>query len=279
MRTLLQEKVEAKLGVEQADASCFFSDIVGFTTISEQTDPNCLIRTLAEYFNAVAGLVESRKGLIGDYIGDAVFAFWGVPEHVTEHAYLACESALAQQKCLESLRVSWKERGMPEFRIRIGIHSGFVLAGNVGSDTRMKYTLIGDTVNLASRLEGIGKQYGVEIVISKSTYSQPGVSEAFCTRVLDVVKVVGKETPTTILALISKRSEATKDELLLERLSGEMMELYLGREFGKCLTALHEMNVVIGDHISVTNMICRVQKLSKMKLDNGWNGAEELSSK
>ncbi len=111
--------------------------------------------------------VLARNGIVGDFIGDAVFAFWNAPAaREARHAFLACDAAMEQQEQLVRLRAEWIKRGLPAFKIRIGINTGPCLAGNVGSEMRLKYTLIGDTVNLAARLEGIGKYYHVNLVVS-----------------------------------------------------------------------------------------------------------------
>jgi adenylate cyclase len=280
VKKLLADHVEAKLRVEETVATAFFSDIEGFTTISEREAPETLIATLAEYFNAMTAIVLARNGIVGDFIGDAVFAFWNSPaERQAQHALLACESAMDQQEQLVQLREAWKDRGMPQFKIRIGINTGPCLAGNVGSEQRMKYTLIGDTVNLAARLEGIGKHYRVNLTVSMATYTSPGVRETFVGRVLDVVKVVGKREPTKILTLIARRASATAGELEGERLSWLMIEAYVAGRLEEARSWLDEMHRLLPDDYSVHLMTEKVTRLQATGLPAGWNGATAMTEK
>ncbi len=284
VQKVLHDKSNVGLGVEGTDATCFFSDIAGFTTISEATDPHVLITALAEYFDAMTDLIVERKGIVGDFIGDAVFAFWNSPlERVARHAYLACDNAIAQQEMLEQLRKSWADRNMPQFRIRIGIHSGAVLAGNVGSSKRLKYTMMGDTVNLAARLEGIGKMYKVEIVVSASTFGSQGVQEAFVGRALDVVTVVGKKEPTKIVNLLCRRASATSDQLEVERLSWLMIDSYCKGNLDDAEAYLNQMLAIIPSDYACKLMVSRVHKL-RSEWQGGippteWNGATAMTEK
>jgi adenylate cyclase len=279
VQTLLQQNQEAILGVEETEATALFSDIIGFTSISEAVAPRVLIETLAEYFNAMTSIIVTRHGVIGDFIGDAVVAFFNAPERVPRHAYLACDAALVQQETLAILRLAWKARGLPQFRIRIGINSGTCLAGNVGSTNRLKYTLIGDSINLAARLEGLGKYYGTDLTISKATYDQPGVREAFCGRVLDVVTVVGKNEATTILTLMARREAASACHLHLELLSHQMIDHYLGQRFHKCLEMLIAMNALLPQDVAIALLIGRVTKLIDFGVPADWTPACSMTNK
>jgi adenylate cyclase len=220
-----------------------------------------------------------RQGIVGDFIGDAVFAFWNTPEKSARHAFLACDAAMAQQEVLQQLRKDWVERHLPEFHIRIGINTGLVLAGNVGSDQRMKYTLIGDSVNLAARLESLGKQYGVELLVSEQTYLQLGVREGFVSVVLDIVQVVGKATGTKIMTLIARRNEASKEQLEMEHLSWEMMDQYVERNFGAALELLDRLLVLMPDHVALVALKVRVEAYVVEGVPEDWNGVVRMQSK
>jgi adenylate cyclase len=224
-------------------------------------------------------IIHSRKGVIGDFIGDAVFAFWNTPEKTTQHAYLACEAAVEQQRVLTDLRIGWKKRGLPEFFVRMGLHTGKVLAGNVGSDSRMKYTLIGDNVNLASRLEGLGKMYGVYLIISAETYAEFGVADNFVCRVLDVVKVVGKDSTTTILTLQGRRGQCLPVDMELEKLSWEMIEAYLGKDFVLCHSLLKKMNMLKPGQLSIELLLERVSGYRRYGVAEDWDGSTTMTQK
>ena len=276
----LKSKTEAGLGVCEFEATMFFSDIVGFTQISERVEPKKLIMCMEEYFEAVSEIVEGLQGTIGDYIGDAVFAFFNVPHHVGEYHALYCiESALKQQEALKALRKRWKKRNLPEFFVRMGINTGMCLAGNVGSKSRLKYTLIGDAVNLASRLEALGKFYDTVVTISNASFQQPGVADAFCVRVLDVVAVVGKSQSTIVMEVMARRSEASSIQLNLEMLSFQMIENYLGRQFEPCFNILTEMDHLFPGNTAILKLMDRVAGLRHSTLPPDWDGTIRLSHK
>ncbi len=186
---------------------------------------------------------------------------------------------MEQQEQLVQLREEWKRRGMPQFKIRIGINTGPCLAGNVGSEQRMKYTLIGDTVNLAARLEGIGKYYHVNLTVSGATYAAAGVREAFVGRVLDVVTVVGKREPTKILTLVARRAQATAEQLEQERLSWLMIEAYVAGRLEEARECLEQLRLVLPGDYSVQLMVDKVAKLQATGLPEGWNGATAMTEK
>src|SRR5438105_3707782 len=151
----------------------FFSDLVGFTAISERLTPSGLVNVMNRYLSLMSQPIRAQKGLIDKYIGDAIMAFWGPPfTDREEHARLACFAALEQLQALEELRRMLPElmglrKGLPEIDFRIGISTGDVVVGNIGSELTRAFTVLGDTVNLGSRLEGANKQYGTKILISE----------------------------------------------------------------------------------------------------------------
>ncbi len=260
VKTLLSERMEASLGVQETEATCLFSDIKGFTSIAECTAPWALIEALGDYFTAMSRIVVDRRGVVGDFIGDAVFAFWNTPKLTSEHALLACDAAVEQLKVMKSLRQSWRRGGLPLFEIRIGVHTGRVLAGNIGSPERLKYTLIGDTVNLASRLEELGKSYHMDLVVSEATYDQPGVRDMFVSRALDVVTVIGRTQPTTVLTLTARRVEASLEDLQLEQLTWKMIALFVAKDFTMAEEALVSVVRVLGfEDAACQSMMARIR--------------------
>ncbi len=195
------------LGGSKKEITVFFSDVRGFTTISEALGPEELVKLLNEYLSEMTELIIHYRGTIDKYMGDAIMAFWGAPVPNDDHAYYACVAALAQSRRLKELQQGWKERGDFTIDIGIGINTGGAVVGNMGSSRRMDYTAMGDTVNLGSRLEGITKTYGVKICISEFTY------ERVYARELDVVRVKGKLEPVRIYELMGLRDEGDLDRL------------------------------------------------------------------
>jgi adenylate cyclase len=197
---LLKHPDNLALGGSKKEITIFFSDIRGFTTISEALGPEELVKLLNEYLSAMTDLVIEYKGTIDKYMGDAIMAFWGAPVPLEDHAYYACVAALAQLDYLKVLQARWVERKVPVIDIGIGLNSGPAVVGNMGSSHRMEYTCMGDTINLGSRLEGSNKTYGTNVIISEHTYEK--VKDRVVARELDLVRVKGKTQPVRIYELM-----------------------------------------------------------------------------
>ena len=188
-----------ELGGVDRELSIFFSDIRGFTTLSEGLTTQDLITHLNKYFTAMTDIVLSHNGTLDKYIGDAVMCFWGAPKPEPNHAELACRAAIAQMNKLRELNSGWDKK--MQIKIGIGINTGLISVGNVGSEGRLSYTVIGDNVNLASRLEGLTKKYHAWIIVSESTLNAINKND-FNYRFLDFVKVKGKHKPVSIYELL-----------------------------------------------------------------------------
>jgi adenylate cyclase len=189
-----------ELGGEEVEASILFADLAGFTRLSEDMAPKPLIHLLNEYFTAFTEIILAHQGTLDKYIGDALMAYWGAPIPQEDHALRGCRAALEMVQAMEALQEAWVARGLPVVSARMGLHSGRVIAGNVGSRERFNYTVMGDAVNLAFRLEGANRHYGTRILISEAT--QRRVSDAFLLRELDQVQVKGRMQPVTIFELL-----------------------------------------------------------------------------
>lgn len=193
------------------EASIFFSDIAGFTPIAESMSAGDLSDLLNEYLSAMNGVILNRRGFVDKYEGDAIMAVWGAPFAMEDHAAEACLAALEQAEEMGRLRPILKERFGHEVYVRMGIHSGAVKAGNYGSAERMQYTVIGDAVNLASRLEPANKIYGTEIMVSEETYRQ--ASGVVAARLVDRILLKGKSRSTAVYELWCAKGELTgRDE-------------------------------------------------------------------
>ena len=206
MHEVLKDPDGLKLGGEKREMSVLFSDIRGFTSVSEKMEPQELVHFLNEYLTEMTDLVFEHKGVLDKYMGDAIMAFWGAPTHQPDHAEQACRTGFHMMRRLRELQPQWSERGLPPLNIGVGINTGPMTCGNVGSKMRFDYTVMGDSVNLGSRLEGVNKEYGTNIIISDGTYQQ--VKEKFSARFLDLIAVKGKQEPTAIYELIAPLDDA-----------------------------------------------------------------------
>jgi adenylate cyclase len=187
----------------KSEITVLFSDIRGFTTLSEQLDAQDLAEFLNEYLTDMTRIVFERHGTLDKYIGDAVMAFWGAPVSDPKHAEEACRAALEMLARLDELRRVWRAEGRPDIDIGIGVNSGVAAVGNMGSELRYGYTAMGDTVNLSSRLEGLNKEYGTRLLITESTRAALGPE--FVVRELDLIRVKGKRQPAVLYELLALR--------------------------------------------------------------------------
>jgi len=190
----------AEVGGENKKITMLFSDIENFTHISEKMPPSDLMHYLSEYFEVATKIILNNGGTLDKYMGDGILAFWGAPIDDSEHALHCCKTALELQAAFKILNSNWRLEGKPELMTRIGINTGEVIVGNVGSEDRLNYTVIGDPVNLASRLESLNKTYGTYTMVSEFTYNN--VKDSFKFRLLDKVKVKGKTEGIHIYELL-----------------------------------------------------------------------------
>jgi adenylate cyclase len=197
---LLRHPEKIKLGGEKKILTVLFSDVRGFTSLSEKLTPEQLVEHLNEYLQAMTEIVFKYEGTLDKYVGDELMAFWGAPVPQEEHALLACRAALEMMAVLRRMNQDWESIGKSPLDIGIGLNSGDMVVGNMGSNSRMDYTLMGDNVNLGARLEGTNKVYGTNIIISEFTYEM--VKEKVIVRELDLIRVKGKQLPVTIYELV-----------------------------------------------------------------------------
>ena len=205
---MLKDPSKLKLGGDKKDLTVLFSDIRGFTTISEKMTPEELVHLLNEYLTTMTNVVFHYDGLLDKYMGDAIMAVFGAPLDQPDHALRACRTAIGMLDKLKILQKKWLEEGKPVLNIGIGINSGDMVVGNMGSDMRFDYTVMGDSVNLGSRLEEINKDYGSNIVISEYTYE--AVKDVLFCRELDAVRVKGKKQLVRIYELLGEIKDAEK---------------------------------------------------------------------
>jgi adenylate cyclase len=200
VRGLLDKSISTELGGVRQEITIVFTDVRGFTTIAESADPDTLMRQASRYFTALTEAFLAEGGTVDKYIGDAVMVFWNAPNPQPDHVERACRAVLAGKKANEQLNIQFESEGLPPFVTRFGIHVAEAVVGNLGSAERMEYTALGTAVNLASRLEGLNKQYGTTILVSEQVYAQ--VQQRFAFRLIDAVVAKGMTTETRVYELM-----------------------------------------------------------------------------
>jgi adenylate cyclase len=225
-----------RLGGEEREITAFFSDIQGFSTFSEVLSPSDLVELINQYFKAMTDILTRHEGCLDKYIGDAIVAMFGAPIPLPDHPRHALLAAIAMQERLARLREKWENEAprWPEIvhrmRMRIGVHTGRIVTGNMGSDLRMNYTMMGDDVNLAARLEGASKQYGVWIMTTSATLGAAGAG--ILSRELDLLRVVGREEAVAVHEILGLDENAPGDRRECVRIFGQARESYKAGDFG-----------------------------------------------
>jgi len=276
---LIADPDKLALGGRRVELSVLFSDIEGFTTLSENMSPEALVALLNEYLSAMTEIIFRTNGTLDKYEGDAIMAFWGAPVYQEDHAMRACLSALAMQEGVERINTVWPGQGKPRIAVRVGINTGDMVVGNMGGIGRFDYTVMGDNVNLASRLEGANKFYGTRIMVSQRTYDQ--VRHDILGRELGRIAVKGRSQAVTTFELLGRRHAGPHMEELEQfaKLHGEALKHFYGRSWGlaeEFLQAALELRP--GDRPSTFYL----QQITKFRQDpppESWNGLIELTSK
>ena len=273
VRRLYREKREPVLGGEDHEVTLMFTDIVGFTSLAEQLPPNQLAAALGRYLAVMARIIQQEtSGTIDKFIGDAIMAVWNVPEPVPDHARMACLAALRCRDAVRELAQSPEWEGLPPFETRFGLHRDTALVGHFGAPDRMDYTALGDAVNLASRLEGLNKQYGTSIIVSENIVTQ--TREHFAFRRLDRVAVVGKMQAVEIFELLGENSEANPQREIAANYE-RAFAAYLARDFATASAILEKQTADAPSAMLLTR--CRAFESEPPPLD--WNGVAVAQAK
>lgn len=273
---MLKDPDKLKLGGDKKDLTVLFSDIRGFTSISEKLSPEELVHLLNEYLTAMTEKVFQQEGLLDKYMGDAIMAVYGAPLDQPDHALRACLTALDMMKEMKVLRARWTAEGKPDMDIGIGINSGDMVVGNMGSDMRFDYTVMGDSVNLGARLESINKEYGTNIVISEFTYGL--IKDTLLCRELDAVQVKGKSLPVSIYELLGRVGDDDGDYGFLPVFE-EGLALYRGCMWDEAIAAFRRvLEIKPGDHPSQM-YIERCETLREHPPEEDWDCVFRMTTK
>jgi adenylate cyclase len=258
------------------ELTVMFCDMRGFTRVSETMEPTRLQELLNGIFSRLTDLIRLNRGTIDKYMGDCVMAFWGAPVDIPDHAAMAVKAAMEMAAAMRSVNEEHRARGIPEIGIGIGLNTGTMCVGNMGSNIRLAYTVIGDSVNLGSRLEGLSKVYGVDIVASEATRR---LAPDFAWQELDRVRVQGKEQAVAIfwpVAPADRLDEACRKEL---KAWAAFLKAYRAQDWDQCdmlMLNLHRMNAKKYLYELYSE---RVASMRLLPLDPAWDGATNFETK
>jgi len=259
------------------EITIFFSDIVGFTSISELLDPQTLIELINEYFGTMTNIIMKYEGTLDKYVGDAIVAYFGAPIDQADHAKRACHIALEMRAILPQLHEKWKKEKKPLLDFRIGINTGIATVGNVGSEKRFEYTIMGDEVNLGSRLEGANKKYNTKIMVSEDTYLR--VKNYFEFRHLDYLRVKGKKEAIRVYELLAHKDKLSEIGKKLTELYDKGIGLYLDKRFEEAYRMFQEALKVYPDDGPSKLYSERSEILRDYPPSDDWDGVFEMKTK
>jgi adenylate cyclase len=265
---------EAMLVGENRVLSILFSDIRGFTSISEQMQPEDLVSSLNRYFSVMVDIIMARNGIVDKYIGDAIMAFFGAPVRHEDDAYQSVLAGIEMTEALTEFNRQQRENEKPEFQIGVGINYGVVTVGNIGTDKKMDYTIIGDMVNLASRMEGLTKKYHQGLLISESLYKK--VKDRLPSRLIDSVAVKGKKQGVKIYTV--KKTVSEKERKAWD-FHDQGMERYYRRDFQEAIGLYDKVLEVFPEDYVSAMMVERCRKYIATPPPAGWDGTEIMTEK
>jgi adenylate cyclase len=260
---------------ERKVLTIFFMDFAGFTSMSETLDPTELVRLVSQYHNEAAEEIFRTEGTIDKYIGDAIMAFWNDPIEQPDHAVRACLTAVGAQRRLREFAARMKAQGLPEMHARMGINTGIATVGNFGAQGQVNYTVMGDEVNLASRLEGVNKEFGTDIIASEATYGP--ARDRVEARELALIKVKGKKHPVRIFELLGPRGEVDPARLEAARAFERGLEAFRARRFEEALD-LFRPAAAGGDRAARVHLeLCERYRKEPPPAD--WDGSYQMMTK
>lgn len=281
------------LGGEEKVLTAYFTDIQGFSTFSEKLTASALVELLNEYLTVMTDILLEENGTLDKYEGDAIISFFGAPVYFEDHAKKAVSVSIKMQNGLSELRKKWREEGnkwpdvVHDMKMRVGINTGSIVVGNMGSESRMNFTMMGDSVNLAARLEEAAKQYGIFTHISKDTKIAAG--DDFIYREIDTIRVKGKNETVTTFEVLDKKDSISKEILNLKTLFEEGLELYKEKKWKMALekfTLSKNLEDKRFSNIKIQNpenpsliYIERCQTYLKGPPEDNWDGVFTLTKK
>lgn len=261
-----------QVGGENRDVTIVFADIIGSTSLAEIMKPNDLMVYLSEYFDAMTKVISSKGGTLDKYIGDEIMCFWGAPFEDKRHALHACQCTMMLFDALREKNKNWKLRGLPQLSIRAAVNTGVAIVGNLGSSDRLSYTVIGDSVNLTSRLEALNKIYGTEILMGEWTYN--AVKGQFLHRLVDCVAVRGKQEGVKIYEIIRRESSIIDPDTLDDYNAGfeDAFKFYQVGDWEKALALFEDLGKKYTQDTVAPIYVDRCKTLIKSYNRDEWDG-------
>jgi len=277
VKQLIESPEKLELGGEQREITAFFSDVQGFTSISEKLSPPELVELLNDFLTEMTNIIFEHEGTVDKFEGDAIIAFFGAPNVLENHAETATAACIKMQKRMEELRKVWRETQKPELKMRIGLCSGPAVVGNMGSKNRMDYTMMGDTVNTAARLEGVNKIYGIYTLIGDTTYH--AAKNNIVAREIDSINVVGKTEPVIVYEPMNFKSQVDDDTIKKIDLYTKGLYEYRSQNWDKAIALFKNVLAITPDDGPSTTMIKRCNEFKKNPPEKDWNGAYTMQTK
>jgi adenylate cyclase len=277
VRELLRRGEVAQIGGTSESLTILFTDISGFTTIAEALGPEALTDHMADYFHEALTVLERHEATVDKLIGDAIVAFWGAPRPDAAHADHALAAVLEIQRQLAACNARWRQQGLPELHTRFGLATGRVIVGNVGARSRLSYTVLGDTVNLAARLEGINKFYGTDVLVSEEV--RQTVTTPLDWRLVDLVAVKGKRQGKRIYEPLGPVGQTDRRRLDFARRYELAWAVYQNRQFGEALAMIETLQQDWPDDVSLTRLRQICAEYQQHPPPEDWDGVARMVTK
>ena len=278
---MIKNPEKLSLGGEARVITIFFSDIRGFTSISEKLSATQLVHFMNDYLTEMTNLVLSTGGCVDKYIGDAIMAFWNAPLKQEDHYYRAADCSLKMVVALKKKQKVWEKDGLPYLDIGIGLNTGEAVIGNMGSHDRFNYTAMGDTINLGSRLEGVNKPYGTRIIVSSTTYDL--LKDKYLLRPVDRIAVKGRAAPLMIYELLNSHENSTADEKAYAQDFGKALALYFEQKWPHAIKAFSSIKKnfkhIDSSETSSSLFIERCKSFHKETPGKKWDGVYVMKTK
>jgi len=279
--TVVQQLIDSpdnlELGGEEREITAFFSDVQGFTSISERLTPHELVELLNEFLTEMTDIILKHEGTVDKFEGDAIIAFFGAPNELPNQAETASLTCVDMQQRLLVLREKWQKEGKPELMMRIGLCTGSAVVGNMGSRNRMDYTMMGDTVNTAARLEGVNKIYGIYTLVCETTFRN--ANQRVWGREIDAINVVGKAEPVVVYQVLGYADDIDETMLSMTSRYAEGLGLYRQRQWDAAIAKFDQALEIVDDDGPAKTMRARCQEYKQDPPPKDWNGSYSMKTK